>query len=156
MNTALNTADPRPARPEDLPAALALLNAARLPAEGVAEHFSHFLLIWDAHGLAGMVGQEPHGDAALLRSLAVRPDARGLGLGQALTQSLLARARSRGIQRVFLLTETASGFFPRFGFHAIPRESVDEAVRNSVEFRSACPQSAVCMRLHLASHSDGA
>ena len=154
MNAAMNTTDPRPARPEDLPAALALLNAAQLPTEGVAEHFSHFLLSWDAHGLAGMVGQEPHGDAALLRSLAVRPDARGLGLGMALTRSLLAQAGSQGIQRVFLLTETASEFFPRFGFHAIPRNTADKAVRDSVEFRSACPQSAVCMRLDLTPQSD--
>ena len=42
---------------------------------------------------------------------------------------------------VYLLTETASGFFPRFGFHPTHRAAVDLAVQQSVEFTSACPAS---------------
>src|SRR2546426_9100157 len=49
------------------------------------------------------------------------------------------------IKSVYLLTETAGGFFPRFGFRAIPRDAVDPAVQRSVEFTSACPTSALVM-----------
>ena len=43
---------------------------------------------------------------------------------------------------VYLLTETANGFFPRFGFHPTQRAAVDSAVQQLVEFTSACPASA--------------
>jgi len=51
---------------------------------------------------------------------------------------------------VYLLTETAGHFFPRFGFHAISRAEVDVAVRRSTEFTTACPSSALVMRAELA------
>ena len=44
-----------------------------------------------------------------------------------------------------LLTETAARFFPRFGFAVEDRSSAPPAVRESVEFRAACPASAVMM-----------
>ena len=142
--------DPRPARPGDLPAVLQLLAAAALPVEGVAEHFDHFLVAVDERGPAGVAGLEHHGPAALLRSLAVRSDWRGLGLGVLLTRRILEQARLAGSRQVFLLTETAPEFFPRFGFRVAAREEAGAALNESVEFRSACPQSAVCMRLDLA------
>jgi len=141
--------DLRPAQPEDLPAVLTLLQSAALPTEGVADHFAHFIVAWDRSGLAGLAGLEPYGPAVLLRSLVVRPDLRGRGLGAALTLRLLEQARRADAKRVFLLTETAQNFFPRFGFETVARDSADEAVQASVEFRAACPQSAVCLRLDL-------
>jgi len=54
-------------------------------------------------------------------------------------------ARQRGVRRIYLLTETADRFFPRFGFRRIVRDQVEPAVRQSVEFRSVCPESAVVM-----------
>jgi len=88
---------------------------------------------------------ELYGDAALLRSVAVSPDHRGEGLGQKVTQGALALARHQGVRRIYLLTETADRFFPRLGFRRITRHQVEPAVRQSVEFRSACPESAVVM-----------
>ena len=55
-----------------------------------------------------------------------------------------------GVTRVFLLTTTAATFFPRFGFREVARADVDAAVRDSVEFTTACPASAVAMRADLA------
>ncbi len=46
---------------------------------------------------------------------------------------------------MFLLTETAAHFFPRFGFRAISRGEVPESVRASLEFTTACPKSALVM-----------
>ena len=49
------------------------------------------------------------------------------------------------MRTVYLLTETAAEFFPRFGFRPIARDTVDPAVRASVEFTSACPDTALVM-----------
>ena len=54
-------------------------------------------------------------------------------------------AATHGLTPLYLLTTTAEDFFPRFGFSRITRQEVPESVRASVEFRSACPASAVVM-----------
>jgi amino-acid N-acetyltransferase len=141
-----------PARPGDLPAVLALLAAARLPREGVAEHFAHFLVSRAGDEVVGAIGLEPGGEAGLLRSLVVAPDRQGEGVGRDLVTALLAGARQARLCRVFLLTETAAGFFGTLGFRPVERDQADPAVRQSVEFLSACPQGAVCMRLDLPSN----
>lgn len=138
----------RPRR-DDLPDVLRLLEESALPREGVAEHFEDFLVARVDDRLVGCVGMEHYGESALLRSLAVAPSRRGQGLGRALTDRLLADARRRSVKRVFLLTETAAHFFAAAGFDRIPREDADAAVRESAEFRTVCPQSAVCMRREL-------
>jgi amino-acid N-acetyltransferase len=43
------------------------------------------------------------------------------------------------------LTETAQAFFQRLGYTAIDRARVSDHVKQSAEFRSLCPDSAVCM-----------
>lgn len=137
------------ASPEDLDAVSALLADAALPREGVAEHFGHFLVARADGKVVGAVGMERYGSSALLRSLVVVPPHRGRGLGRALTERLLQEARAQGVRRAFLLTETAAKFFAKFGFSQVEREEADAGVRSSVEFRTACPQSALCMRLDL-------
>jgi amino-acid N-acetyltransferase len=138
-----------PAAPGDLPAVLALLTAASLPREGVADHFPRFLVARRAGDVVGSIGLEPYGRSALLRSLAVAPQERDRGLGRELTERLLELAAGDGATRIFLLTETAADFFVRLGFRPIAREDVDPAVRASLEFAGICPQSAVCMRRDL-------
>lgn len=137
------------AKPDELNAVLTLLADASLPPDGVAEHFEHFLVARAEDRVVGAVGMEHYGQSALLRSLAVAAEYQGQGLGRALTERLLQEARGRGVKRVFLLTETAADFFPRFGFKRIAREEADAEVQRSVEFRTACCQSAACMRLDL-------
>jgi amino-acid N-acetyltransferase len=137
------------AKPEDLSAVLALLADAALPREGVAEHFESFLVARVESEVVGAVGMERYGQSALLRSLVVAPSCRNRGLGRALTERLLYEARAKGVKRVFLLTETASEFFPKSGFKRIAREEADAEVKGSVEFKTACCQSAACMRLDL-------
>jgi amino-acid N-acetyltransferase len=140
------TAEIAEARPEELATVLALLGEAALPREGVTEHFPDFLVAREAGQVAGAVGMERYGESVLLRSLVVAPSRRGEGLGRALAARLLDEARRRGAHRVFLLTETAPEFFARLGFRPIARDAADAAVQASPEFRTCCPQSAVCMR----------
>ena len=41
-------------------------------------------------------------------------------------------------------------YFPRFGFSCVSREAVTPEVQGSVEFKEACPGSAVVMRKSLS------
>ena len=140
-----------PAATADLPAILALLQRAGLPHAGIADHVAS-ALVARAHGrVVGCAALELYGVSALLRSVAVDASLRGTGLGQALTRAALDLARGRRVRAVYLLTETAGGFFPRFGFRTVSRTDVDPAVRESVEFTTACPASAQAMVLDLDS-----
>lgn len=134
----------RPATPADWPAIAALLTQAELPLAGADEHLADFTLaISDDGALAGLAGMEIYGDVALLRSVAVAE--RGQGLGQALVREVIAAAQARGIRQIALLTTTAAGFFPRFGFRPVERSDMPEALHASREFQGACPASAVAM-----------
>jgi amino-acid N-acetyltransferase len=99
--------------------------------------------------VVGSAALEHYRDAALLRSVAVAPSIQGRGLGCRLTEAALQLARDLGVTRVYLLTETAAEFFPRFGFGVVDRAQVPPAVRRSAEFTSACPESALAMMLKL-------
>lgn len=148
----VTTAAIRPARAADLPDALALLAAAGLPTAGVAEHFPGcFLVARDpASGvLVALAGVEVHGAYGLLRSVAVREDGRGQGLGREIGAAAIDLARGRGLRALFLLTTTADGFFPRLGFARVSREELPAELGASEELRGACPASAVVMRLRL-------
>jgi len=57
-------------------------------------------------------------DLAEIRTVAVREDCRGLGMGHAIVAALLSRARAVGVSRVFCLT-FAVDFFGRHGFQPI-------------------------------------
>jgi len=57
-------------------------------------------------------------DLAEIRTVAVVPQAQGMGIGHALVEELLARARELDVERVFVLT-FATGFFARHGFRTI-------------------------------------
>jgi len=128
----------------------ALLRAAGLPVDGVADHFASFFVAAHDRGLVAAVGLEVYGEHALLRSLVVAAEARGSGLGSTLTKRAIDEARSRGVRTAFLLTTTAEDFFPRFGFQRTARADVPMDVQNSREFQGACPASAIAMRRELA------
>ncbi len=137
------------AQPEDIPSVLSLLERHGLPLDG-ADAMDDAVVVARLDGrVVGAAGLERYADGALLRSVVVDARGQGQGLGQRLTEAALALARDLRMPRVFLLTTTADGFFPRFGFERIGREDVPESVRQSVEFRSACPASAVVMRKSL-------
>lgn len=57
-------------------------------------------------------------DLAEIRTLAVRPDSLGQGVGHALVRQLVAQGRALGLRRIFVLTFEEC-FFSRHGFRAI-------------------------------------
>ena len=139
----------RPAEPEDLDQASALLAASGLPLEGFAEHLGGAVVATRGGQVVGVVELEMYGDSALLRSLAVTASDRGARLGERLTSDALVLARERGVRDVYLLTQTAERFFPRFGFATEDRALAPEPIRQSKQFRGACPESAVMMHVRL-------
>ncbi|MDP3062811.1 MAG: arsenic resistance N-acetyltransferase ArsN2, partial [Chloroflexota bacterium] len=142
------------ARPKELPDILALLERCGLVTTGLADHLEATLVARTGGRVVGSAALELYGASALLRSVAVEEALRGQGIGQRLTQQALALARRHGVVTVYLLTETAAGFYPRFGFRPIPREQVAPAVQRSVEFTSACPATAQAMELGLKNREE--
>ena len=140
----------RSATEEDFPAILALVEQNRLPRDGLHDHLSTALVAVDGERVVGSVALEMYGPVALLRSVAVEQAYRNRGVGHQLTRSALDLGRQQGVKTIFLLTETAQDFFTRFGFRPIPREDVAPSVRRSVEFTTACPESAQAMVLRLS------
>ncbi|HWQ11753.1 MAG TPA: arsenic resistance N-acetyltransferase ArsN2 [Roseiflexaceae bacterium] len=138
-----------PARADDLPAILELLERSDLPRAGLADHLATTLVAHDGGAVVGSAAVERYGDAGLLRSVAVDRAYRGQGLGTALVGAALELARRQGVRTLYLLTTTAGDYFPRFGFRPVTRDDVAPAVRQSAEFTGACPASALVMRADL-------
>nr|NIP60748.1 GNAT family N-acetyltransferase [Gemmatimonadota bacterium]NIR77456.1 GNAT family N-acetyltransferase [Gemmatimonadota bacterium]NIT85980.1 GNAT family N-acetyltransferase [Gemmatimonadota bacterium]NIU29800.1 GNAT family N-acetyltransferase [Gemmatimonadota bacterium]NIU34822.1 GNAT family N-acetyltransferase [Gemmatimonadota bacterium] len=111
--------------------------------------FAGFVVAEAAGRLVGVAGLEVHGRDGVLRSVVVSPDLRGRGVGARLTRWVLDSAREIGLRRLYLLTTTAEDYFPRHGFRPVERSETPPEVQESVEFREACPGSAVAMVLRL-------
>jgi amino-acid N-acetyltransferase len=147
------TATIRGATPEDLAAIERLLSDASLPTDGVAdimrtdpENFFVAEVVDRDKAIVGVGGLEVCNGDALLRSVAVRPEWRTHGLGQELVRRIVCHAESRGIRALYLLTTTAEHYFPRFGFERIERGTVPSEIAETLEFKSACPETATAMR----------
>ena len=135
----------RPAAPADLAAVERLLAASSLPLDGVREALGSFVVAEAKGDIVGVAGLEVSCDNALLRSVAVQPAWRSHGLGRALVTRVISDAEARGLRALYLLTTTAERYFPSFGFRTISRDEVPEDLRETAEFRGACPASATVM-----------
>jgi len=129
---------------------LALMARAHLPTDGLAAHLDAAFVARDGDRIVGSAAIEIYEDGGLLRSVAVDAECRGAGLGGRLTAAAIEHAQRRELPALYLLTATAEDFFPRFGFERITRDEVPASVQMSIEFRGACPASAIVMRKRLA------
>lgn len=126
-----------------------LLKSTGLPFHDL--NYKDHILVGYYHGdeLVGTGALEIYDGFALLRSLAVKLGAQGMSLGSAITKDLIAQARNKKLKGIYLLTETAHGFFKLKGFKDVSREEVPHGVKSSSEFSHVCPESAACMFLSL-------
>ncbi|HTJ52428.1 MAG TPA: arsenic resistance N-acetyltransferase ArsN2 [Cyclobacteriaceae bacterium] len=128
----------------------ALLQSSNLPHADL-NYKDHILVgYYENNELIGTGGLEVYDGYALLRSLAVKMGVRGLSIGSFITKDLIEQARKKKLKGIYLLTETAHGFFQLKGFKDVDRTSVPEAVKSSTEFSHVCPTSAACMFLDLS------
>jgi amino-acid N-acetyltransferase len=142
----------RAGRSEDLPAVRRLLAQEKLPLDGVDGLLQLIVAATQPDELiVGSAAFEEYASGVLLRSVVVDEQYRRERLGQRLITEALDLASRRGHRAGYLLTTTAANFFPRFGFTPIDRADVPADVRQSIEFTSACPESATVMWAELHS-----
>jgi amino-acid N-acetyltransferase len=145
MNTAVERRV-RASTSADRAAIRELLSASRLPVADLDTAAGLRFWVAERDGqVLGTIGLERHGNAGLLRSLAVSAAQRGRGLGRQLVATLEFEARSAGVEVLVLLTENAEAFFKRRGYAVVDRHRAPAELKQSAEFRSLCPVSAVCM-----------
>jgi amino-acid N-acetyltransferase len=126
-----------------------LLKSSNLPADDL-NYERDLLVSYVEDGImVGTGGLEIYGDYGLLRSLSVRLGTRGKALGTAITEFIIEQARERKLKAIYLLTETARGFFIRKGFSDISRDEVPAVLQQSSEFSHVCGKSAIAMQLPL-------
>jgi amino-acid N-acetyltransferase len=135
---------------ESFEAFRSLLRSSGLPVDDL--DFKKDLLVgyYEDDALVGTGGLEIYGVYGLLRSLSVKMGIRGKAVGSTITEFLLAEAKKRRLKGVYLLTETAHGFFQKKGFRDVAREAVPAEVKKSAEFSKLCPESSAVMCLEIS------
>ena len=141
-------------RNPDISAVKKLLSVSGLPqADLEPSLMEHFFVAGSAVNPVAVIGLElfpPHG---LLRSLSVKPEFQGRGVGAKLLMIAERHAAQSGVDHLYLLTNTADEYFTRLGYAVSNRREVATSIAQTAEFSSLCPDSAVCLskRLTLAS-----
>lgn len=127
----------------------AQLKSSGLPADDL--NFNKDLLVgyFEGNALVGTGGLEVYGQFGLLRSLSVKLGIRGKSVGTNITEYLIDEASRRKLKAIYLLTETAHGFFLKKGFRDIPRDQVPDPLKASSEFAHVCSLSAAAMVLDI-------
>jgi N-acetylglutamate synthase-like GNAT family acetyltransferase len=127
-----------------------LLASVNLPLDGVDEAFTNGVVAVVDGAIVGAAAVEPYGTNGLLRSVAVDPGCRGAGIGSALVAAAEAVAAGLGVGDLYLLTETAAGWFPGLGYELLDRAAAPAAVAASVEFTVSCVDTGVLMHRRLS------
>ena len=139
----------REAEEKDLVLVLELLKSHHLPTDDISKTDIRFYVMKDDDRLIACAGLETFGEYQLLRSVAVKKEAAGKGIGSSLVDLTIKQSLKKGTKELFLLTETAEGFFKKKGFEVIGREEVPKSVKKSREFSELCPSTAICMRMKI-------
>ena len=125
-----------------------LLSQNGLPTAGVDPATGKYYVAENSE-LMGIVGAEYYGSAAMLRSLAVKPQFKKSGVAKALIANALAILKMNAVTNVYVITNTAEKYLNRFGFRKIDRSEVPVTVLNTSALGDACPASSTYMHLSL-------
>lgn len=127
------------------PQAVALLESYNLNTSDITDAQVALWSLEHEDELVGVIGAETSGGIGLLRSLAVAKRHQGKGAAQKLCDSVFKHFEASGVKDIYLLTETASGFFSALGFACIDRAEAPQALKETTQFSSLCPESATVM-----------
>jgi len=130
---------------QDVPGIITLLQQCSLPTEDISNTRQSFWTVKSEQKLCGSVALENYGHCGLLRSFAVYPSFRNQGVGTALLNHAMEQAANMGFECLYLCTDSAALYFERHKWIYVPRDSVDEKVRQSHEFQSPWSDSTACM-----------
>jgi amino-acid N-acetyltransferase len=148
----------RPARADDVDAIRALIDGYAAQdlmlsrsREFLGEHLRDYVVAED-EAFAGCCALAVLArDLAEIRSLAVRPETSGRGVGKALVDSCVEQARALGLRRVFALTLVPE-FFERCGFTLI---SLGRLPEKSAAECPVCPKRFACDEQAMLINLDG-
>lgn len=126
-------------------AVIDLLQENNLPVSDLGADKHLFALIQNDI-IVGTGGLEFFEECALLRSVSVKKSLRGKGLGLIISKELEKISKQKGVDCLYLLTDSAKDFFAKVGYREIEREDVPISIKNTSEFSSVCPTSAIVMR----------
>jgi amino-acid N-acetyltransferase len=138
-----------PQRSHDRPHVRQLLQKVGLPVDDIDTSPVDFLVMREAGQVVGVIGLQNAGGAGLVRSLAVLPTLHGQGRGGALVAAAERLAEQRGMDDLYLLTDTVPGFFALHDYLRVQRTSVPPGIQETAQFASLCPSTAVCMHKRL-------
>jgi len=124
---------------------ISLLKQNKLPVSDIDESKILFALV-EGPDVIGTGGLEFFNDCALLRSLSVRKDWQGKGLGKSITRQLELLCKDKGISAIYLFTETAEPFFNKQGYRIVDRASAPQSIKNSSEFTTVCSATGMLMK----------
>lgn len=111
------------------------------PLAEVYENLQTFLVAEKDHNVIGCCALEViWSDLAEVKSLAVGPDCRGMGVGTALVSAAIEQARQLGVPKVFALTLEPK-FFERAGFRIVKKEELPMKVWSDC---ARCPKQDEC------------
>ncbi len=135
--------------PGDFATVFELLNEAGLDYSDLKQPGIRLFQLVENGILCAVGGLETKDGQALLRSVAVKKELQGRGLGKRLVAQIEKAAGQSGIRSLYLLTTTASGFFQSLGYSIIHRDDFAEPLKKTAQFAGLCPVSAVCMKKEL-------
>jgi phosphoglycolate/pyridoxal phosphate phosphatase family enzyme len=133
----------------DLPHVAGLLHAGGLRSGALRERTGKTLVAEIDRVVVATAGWEAIDDVALLRSVAVSPDARRAGIGRVLVAATLRKIVAAGIKDVYLVTEHAEAFFAACGFIRIERDVLPDGIASHRQVVQECPIDAATMHLRL-------
>ncbi len=139
----------RAAAPDSLALVVDVLRQCDLPHADLAEaHMADFVLAFAADRLVGVAGIERAGDHGLLRSVAVLPPQRGMGVARQLVAACEAHAAALGLHVLVLIAadQTAAQYFTHLGYATATRGELPHALLALPEFTHLCPKSMPCLR----------
>lgn len=127
----------------------AVLRSSGLPADDLRVERDLLIAYHEDGQMVATGALEIYGGYGLLRSLSVKLGTRGKALGTTVTQFLIEEARKRNVTTIYLLTDSARGFFQKKGFVEVDRNDVPVELHVSSEFSHGQRASAVAMKLDL-------
>jgi pyrroline-5-carboxylate reductase len=127
----------------------------RRPLMELYENVRDFYTYADERGVGGCCALHiDMVDLAEIRSLVVRPDLRGTGIGKALLMACMEEARSLNIPRVYCLTRNAD-FFSAYGFSVVEKQDLPHKVFNDCVRCSLFPDCDEIAMTYMLSAQEG-
>ena len=136
-------------KPEEFDTTFNLLQESKLDASDLKQPNIRLFRFEENGEFIGVGGLEIFDDLALLRSVAISKKQQNKGLGKQLVSLIEKTAKASGISELYLLTNTAAGFFEALGYQQIHRDDFAKPLKQTAQYAGLCPVSSICMMIVL-------